>query len=75
MKLDLLYEIQPKVGKDYESFPAGQRRAEQEAYREAIEQVQFADRFGFDTAWFVEHHFQVGISACPHRRRCWEDWL
>ncbi len=65
MKLDLLYEIQPKVGPAYESFPEGQRRAEQEAYREAIEQVQFADKFGFHTAWFVEHHFRIGISACP----------
>ncbi len=65
MKLDLLYEIQPKIGPEYESFPAGQRRAEQEAYREAIEQIQLADKLGFQTAWCVEHHFRVGLSACP----------
>lgn len=65
MKLDLLYEIQPKVGPYDKPFPYGQREAEQRAYREAIEEIQFADRLGFDTVWCVEHHFRVGRSACP----------
>jgi alkanesulfonate monooxygenase SsuD/methylene tetrahydromethanopterin reductase-like flavin-dependent oxidoreductase (luciferase family) len=65
LKLDLLYEIQPKIGPGYESFPEGQRRAEQEAYREAIEQIQYADKLGFETVWCVEHHFRVGLSASP----------
>jgi alkanesulfonate monooxygenase SsuD/methylene tetrahydromethanopterin reductase-like flavin-dependent oxidoreductase (luciferase family) len=65
VKLDLLYEIQPKIGPAYQSFPDGQRRAQQETYREAIEQIQFADKLGFNTVWCVEHHFRVGLSACP----------
>ena len=43
----------------------GQRRAEQEAYDEAIAQIQLADRLGFNTVWVVEHHFRDGRSACP----------
>ncbi len=65
MKLDLLYEIQPKIGPEYESFPEGHKRAQQESYREAIEQVQYADTLGFQTVWCVEHHFRVGLSASP----------
>jgi alkanesulfonate monooxygenase SsuD/methylene tetrahydromethanopterin reductase-like flavin-dependent oxidoreductase (luciferase family) len=65
VKLDLLYEIQPKVGPYDKPFPYGQREAEQLAYREAVEEIQFADRFGFETAWCVEHHFRLGRSACP----------
>ncbi len=65
MKLDLLYEIQPKVRPWDRPFPYGQRKAEQEAFDEAIEQIQLADRLGFNTAWVVEHHFRDGRSACP----------
>jgi len=65
VKLDLLYEIQPKVGPYDKPFPYGQREAEQLAYREAVAEIQFADRFGFQTAWCVEHHFRLGRSACP----------
>lgn len=65
MKLDLLYEIQPKIGGAYESSAEGRRRAEQDAYREAIEQIQFADKLGFHTVWCVEHHFRVGMSISP----------
>jgi alkanesulfonate monooxygenase SsuD/methylene tetrahydromethanopterin reductase-like flavin-dependent oxidoreductase (luciferase family) len=65
VKLDLLYEIQPKVGPYDKPFPYGQRQAEQVAYKEAVEEIQFADRLGFDTVWCVEHHFRVGRSACP----------
>ncbi len=65
MKLDLLYEIQPKVRPWDLPHPYGQRKAEQEAYDEAIEQIQLADRLGFNTAWVVEHHFRDGRSACP----------
>lgn len=65
MKLDLLYEIQPKIGPAFESSPEALRQAERQAYREAIEQIQFADKLGFNTAWCVEHHFRVGQSACP----------
>lgn len=64
MKLDLFYEIdvpRPWPGE----FPENQRRAEQRAYREALEQVRFADALGFNTVWLVEHHFREGRSHCP----------
>ena len=46
-------------------FPYGQRDAEQRTYDEAIAEIQYADRLGFNTAWVVEHHFREGRSACP----------
>lgn len=65
MKLDLLYEIDaPKPWTDG-PHPYGQRRREQRAYREAIEQIKLADRLGFHTIWAVEHHFREGRSHCP----------
>jgi len=64
MKLDLLYEIQaPKPWT--KPHPFGQREAEQRAYFDALEQVRLADRAGFETAWFVEHHFREGRSHMP----------
>ena len=65
MKLDLLYEFQPKVKPWPEPHPYGQRRAEQQTYDEAIAEIQFADTLGFQTVWVVEHHFRDGRSACP----------
>ena len=65
MKLDLLYEIDaPRPWTDG-PHPYGQRRREQRAYREAIEQVKLADKLGFHTIWAVEHHFREGRSHCP----------
>lgn len=65
MKLDLLYEVDvPKPWKGG-PHPYGQRRAEQRAYREAIEQIRLADELGFHTVWAVEHHFREGRSHCP----------
>jgi alkanesulfonate monooxygenase SsuD/methylene tetrahydromethanopterin reductase-like flavin-dependent oxidoreductase (luciferase family) len=64
VKLDLLYEFQPKIGPLREPHPHGQRRAEQQTYDEAIAEIQYADRLGFNTAWVVEHHFREGRSAC-----------
>ena len=64
MKLDLLYEIDvpnPWPG----PHPYGQRRGEQRAYREAIEQIKLADSLGFHTTWHVEHHFREGRSHSP----------
>lgn len=64
MKLDLLYEID--VPKPWDGrHPWGQRQAEQRSYREALEQIQLADRLGFHTTWHVEHHFREGRSHCP----------
>jgi alkanesulfonate monooxygenase SsuD/methylene tetrahydromethanopterin reductase-like flavin-dependent oxidoreductase (luciferase family) len=65
VKLDLLYEFQPKIGPLKKPHPYGQREAEQQTYDEAIAEIQYADRLGFNTAWVVEHHFREGRSACP----------
>ena len=65
MKLDLLYEIDVPKPWNGGPHPTGQRRAEQRAYREAIEQVKLADSLGFHTVWAVEHHFREGRSHCP----------
>lgn len=66
MKLDLLYEFQPAIA-PYEAkpHPYGQRDGEVEAYHQAIEQIQLADKVGFQTVWCVEHHFRELRSACP----------
>ncbi|MBY0402060.1 LLM class flavin-dependent oxidoreductase [Myxococcota bacterium] len=65
MKLDLLYEVDaPRPWTDG-PHPYGQRRREQRAYREAIEQIKLADKLGFHTIWAVEHHFREGRSHCP----------
>jgi alkanesulfonate monooxygenase SsuD/methylene tetrahydromethanopterin reductase-like flavin-dependent oxidoreductase (luciferase family) len=65
MKLDVLYEFQPKVKPWDKPHPYGQRDAEQRTYAEAIAEIQLADRLGFNTAWVVEHHFRDGRSASP----------
>ncbi len=51
MKFDLLYELQTPKPHD--------ERSEWRAYQEALEQIELADRLGFDTVWAVEHHFLV----------------
>ncbi|MDR8415211.1 LLM class flavin-dependent oxidoreductase [Nonomuraea sp. 3-1Str] len=38
------------------------REVEQQAFQNVIEQVVLGDELGFDTAWFVEHHFTRGFS-------------
>jgi alkanesulfonate monooxygenase SsuD/methylene tetrahydromethanopterin reductase-like flavin-dependent oxidoreductase (luciferase family) len=64
MKLDLLYEVD--VPKPWpKPHPYGQREAEQQAYREALEQIKLADKLGFHTTWHVEHHFREGRSHSP----------
>jgi alkanesulfonate monooxygenase SsuD/methylene tetrahydromethanopterin reductase-like flavin-dependent oxidoreductase (luciferase family) len=65
VKLDLLYEFQPKIKPWTLPHPYGQRDAEQRTYYEAIEEIQLADKLGFNTAWVVEHHFRDGRSASP----------
>jgi alkanesulfonate monooxygenase SsuD/methylene tetrahydromethanopterin reductase-like flavin-dependent oxidoreductase (luciferase family) len=65
VKLDLLYEFQPKIKPWSKPHPYGQREAEQRTYDEAIAEIQYADKLGFNTAWVVEHHFRDGRSASP----------
>src|SRR5271154_3349375 len=60
----MLYELQAPKPWD-KPHPYGQREAEQKTYFDAIEQVKLADKLGYGTAWFVEHHFREGRSHCP----------
>ena len=64
MKLDLLYEVDVPRPWDGD-HPHGQRKHEQQAYREALEQIRLADRVGFHTIWAVEHHFRESRSHMP----------
>jgi alkanesulfonate monooxygenase SsuD/methylene tetrahydromethanopterin reductase-like flavin-dependent oxidoreductase (luciferase family) len=71
MKFGIFYEHQiPRP------WDAG---AEHRIYREALEQVELADRIGIDYAWEVEHHFleeyshssapEVFLAACSQRTK------
>ncbi|MGO8864437.1 MAG: LLM class flavin-dependent oxidoreductase [Acidimicrobiales bacterium] len=65
MKLDLLYEFAPRIKPWKLPHPYGQRDAEQRTYDEAIAEIHYADKLGFNTVWVVEHHFRDGRSASP----------
>ena len=56
MKFDLLYELQMPKPHD----PDSERRC----YKEALDQIELADRLGFDTVWAVEHHFLTEFAHC-----------
>ena len=50
------------------SWPDAETAAQGRIYREAVEQVQYAEELGFDAVWLAEHHFtRFGIvpSAIP----------
>ena len=59
MKFDLLYELQAPKPHD--------ERTEYRCYHQALEQIELADRLGFDTVWAVEHHFltEFAHSSAP----------
>jgi alkanesulfonate monooxygenase SsuD/methylene tetrahydromethanopterin reductase-like flavin-dependent oxidoreductase (luciferase family) len=59
MKFDLLYELQaPKPHTEDSVY---------RCYKEALAQIELADRVGFHTVWAVEHHFLVefAYSSAP----------
>lgn len=53
MLLDLFYEF---------AMPPWLARSEAEAYADAIEEIELADRLGFHGVWLVEHHLMPGYS-------------
>ncbi len=53
MRLSLAYEMQRPVVDDHAVI------------KETLEQCVLADRMGFDTVWFVEHHFLTSFSMSP----------
>jgi alkanesulfonate monooxygenase SsuD/methylene tetrahydromethanopterin reductase-like flavin-dependent oxidoreductase (luciferase family) len=57
MTFGIFYELQlPRPWTD---------NAELELYQNALDQVELADRTGYDYAWMVEHHFLEEYSHCP----------
>jgi alkanesulfonate monooxygenase SsuD/methylene tetrahydromethanopterin reductase-like flavin-dependent oxidoreductase (luciferase family) len=57
MQFGLLYEMQrPSNGTEIDW---------NKLYKETLEQCELADQVGFDTLWFVEHHFLTGFSGSP----------
>ena len=57
MKFGLLYEVQGQL--------TDNRVDEHLLYKQTLEQCALADEMGFDSIWFVEHHFLSGFSASP----------
>jgi alkanesulfonate monooxygenase SsuD/methylene tetrahydromethanopterin reductase-like flavin-dependent oxidoreductase (luciferase family) len=55
LRIGMLYEIEVR-GRSQDK--------EREAFREVIEQVKLGEALGYDSAWFVEHHFTRGFSHC-----------
>ncbi|NUT41317.1 MAG: LLM class flavin-dependent oxidoreductase [Thermoactinospora sp.] len=53
MRISLGYELEVR---------GRTREVEQQAFRNVMDQVVLGDRLGYDTAWFVEHHFTRGFS-------------
>ena len=57
MKFGIFYELQlPRPW-----HPDGEHRL----YQNALDQVELADRLGYDFAWEVEHHFLEEYSHSP----------
>src|SRR5437016_12913288 len=57
MKFGIFYELQlPRPW-----LPGG----ELQLYQNALDQVELADRLGYDYAWEVEHHFREEYSHSP----------
>jgi alkanesulfonate monooxygenase SsuD/methylene tetrahydromethanopterin reductase-like flavin-dependent oxidoreductase (luciferase family) len=56
MRFGVFYELQ--IPKPWDA------RSEHRVVHEALEQVELADRLGFDYAWCVEHHFLEEYSHC-----------
>ena len=57
MRLSLAYEMQRPMVDDHA------------VVEETIQQCVLADEMGFDTVWFVEHHFLTSFSMSPLPRR------
>ncbi len=53
MLLDLFYEL---------SMPPALHRTEAQAYADALDEIELADRLGFHGVWLVEHHLMQGYS-------------
>ncbi|MBI2913731.1 MAG: LLM class flavin-dependent oxidoreductase, partial [Chloroflexi bacterium] len=55
MKFGIIYELQMQ-----KPWSEDQER---KTYHEALDQIELADKVGFDYVWEVEHHF---LPECSH---------
>jgi alkanesulfonate monooxygenase SsuD/methylene tetrahydromethanopterin reductase-like flavin-dependent oxidoreductase (luciferase family) len=49
----------------FTEFEWDPERSEQEAFRQSLEQIEYAEALGFDAVWLGEIHFQKGRSVLP----------
>ena len=54
MDLSLIYELSAPTGSDQDRV--------HRTFWEAVEQIELADRLGYRTVWFTEHHFLPGFA-------------
>src|SRR5579871_5692011 len=54
MKFGLFYEVQSPKPLDSDDWPEGYEASK---FKEALEQIELAERVGFDYVWVAEHHF------------------
>ena len=66
MKLDLLYEIDVPYPWSDKPHPYAQREAEQEAYRNTIEQVKAADKLGLKPTTLESRMAKLGLKRPGH---------
>jgi natural product biosynthesis luciferase-like monooxygenase protein len=51
----------------FDNYQAKMARTPEQMLYEVLEQTVLADRLGFDSVWFAEHHFsEYGILTSPH---------
>lgn len=55
MEFDLFHEI---------AMPPSLERTERQAYADALDEIELADKLGFRCSWLVEHHFMRHYSHC-----------
>ncbi len=64
MDLGLLYEFD--VPQPWPApHPWGQRMEKRRVYKQNIEQIEFADKMGFNTVWCLESHFRENRPHMP----------
>jgi alkanesulfonate monooxygenase SsuD/methylene tetrahydromethanopterin reductase-like flavin-dependent oxidoreductase (luciferase family) len=56
VKFGLIYELALPIAEQERG------RTESDVYWEALEQIVYAEKVGFDYVWLVEHHFLEDLS-------------
>ena len=58
--------IQHEIRSFYQ-LPCAPDQSELDRYQQTLEQIEYADALGFDTAWLAELHFNRPFRSCPRR--------